>query len=83
LPERKLAAYPCPVCKAMISGIVVTEEDILGSKRSPALVPAKCPVKHDVALYVDKQFKIRDAEPLVDPKTEGGLDKASKWMAEL
>jgi hypothetical protein len=36
-----------------------------------------------VALYVDKQFRVRDAEPLIDPKTEGGLEKAKKWIAEL
>ncbi|WXG46842.1 MAG: hypothetical protein WED05_09325 [Candidatus Atabeyarchaeum deiterrae] len=83
MPERKLHDFPCPVCKSIISGVVVKEEDILGAKRSPALVPAKCPGKHDVALYVDKQFRIRDAEPLIDPKTAGGLDKARKWISEL
>lgn len=83
MTERKLAGYPCPVCKTMVTGIIIKEEDILGSKRAPALVPAKCPNKHDLALYVDRQFKIRDAEPLVDPKTEGGIDKAKKWIAEL
>jgi len=71
------------VCKALINGVVIKEEDILGSKRCPAIVPAKCPAKHDVALYVDKEFRIRDAEPLIDPKTEGGLDKAKKWVAGL
>jgi hypothetical protein len=67
----------------MITGVIVKEEDILESKRSPAIVPARCPAKHDVALYVDKQFRVRDAEPLIDPKTEGGLEKAKKWIAEL
>lgn len=83
LPERKLQNYPCPVCKTLISGVIVKEEDILESKRSPAIVQAKCPKKHDVALYVDKQFRVRDAEPLVDPRTEGGLEKARKWIADL
>jgi hypothetical protein len=83
LPERKLQKYPCPVCKAWISGVIVKEEDILESKRCPAIVPIKCPAKHDVALYVDKQFRIRDAEPLVDPKAEGALEKAKKWIAGL
>ncbi|WXG45192.1 MAG: hypothetical protein WED05_00425 [Candidatus Atabeyarchaeum deiterrae] len=72
MPERKLDGYPCPVCRAMITGIVIKEENILESKRSPALVPAKCPSMHDIALYVDKQFKIRDAEPLVDLKQDLG-----------
>ena len=67
----------------MISGVVVREEDIMESKRCPAIVPTKCPAKHDVALYVDKQFRIRDAEPLIDPKTEGGLDKVKKWISDL
>jgi hypothetical protein len=66
MPSRKLLSYPCPVCKAMITGITVKEEDILESKRTPAIVPAKCPNMHDVALYVDTTFKIRDAEPLLD-----------------
>lgn len=83
LTERRLQNYPCPVCKAMITGLIIKEEDILDSKRSPALVPAKCPAKHDVALYVDKQFKVRDAEPLIDPKSEGGLEKAKKWISGL
>jgi len=83
LPERKLRDYPCPTCKALIKGVVVKEEDILESKRSPALVPVKCPNKHDVALYVDKLFTVRDAEPLIDPKNPSGLDKAKKWISEL
>lgn len=66
MPNRKLASYPCPVCKAMITGVTVKEEDILESKRTPSIVPTKCPSMHDVALYVDKAFKIRDAEPLLD-----------------
>jgi hypothetical protein len=83
LTERRLQKYPCPVCKALINGVVINEEDILESKRCPAIVPAKCPSKHDVALYVDREFRIRDAEPLIDPKTEGGLDKARKWVTGL
>lgn len=66
MPDRKLPSYPCPICKAMISGVTIKEEDILGSKRSPAIVPARCPNQHEVALYVDKAFNIRDSEPLVD-----------------
>jgi hypothetical protein len=83
LPDRVLRDFPCPICKAPIKGVVINEEDILRSKRSPALVPAKCPNKHDVALYVDKQFTIRDAEPLIDPKNPSRLDKATKWMTDL
>jgi hypothetical protein len=83
LTERKLKSYPCPVCRAMISGIVINEEDILHSKRSPAIVPARCPKKHDVALYIDKQFMIRDAEPLIDPKGTSKLDKATDWISEI
>jgi hypothetical protein len=66
MPDRKLPSYPCPVCKAMITGVTVKEEDVLESKRSPAIVPVKCPRMHDIILYVDKAFIIRDAEPLVD-----------------
>ena len=67
----------------MISGVVISEEDILQSKRSPAIVPAKCPRKHDIALYIDKQFMIRDAEPLVDPKGTSRVDKAADWVSEM
>jgi hypothetical protein len=67
----------------MISGVIIKEEDILQSKRTPAIVPAKCPRKHDIALYIDKRFVIRDAEPLVDPKGTSRLDKATDWVAEL
>jgi hypothetical protein len=73
MPNRKLANFPCPVCRAMITGVTVKEEDILESKRSPAIVPAKCPNLHDIALYVDKEFRIRDAEPILDLKLN--LDK--------
>jgi hypothetical protein len=83
LPERRLRDYPCPVCKALIKGVVVKEQDITGSKRSPVLVPVKCPSKHDVALYVDKRFEIRDAEPLIDPKNPGILRKAREWISAL
>jgi hypothetical protein len=83
LTERKLASYPCPVCKSLISGIVIKEEDILQSKRSPAIVPARCPKRHDIALYIDKQFMIRDAEPLIDPKKTDRLDKAADWVSEM
>ena len=66
--ERKLGSYPCPLCNAVISGVVVREADILQSKRSPVMVQAKCPRGHDIALYIDKQFAIRQAEPLIATK---------------
>ncbi|MFW9834588.1 MAG: hypothetical protein ACFFEK_11370 [Candidatus Thorarchaeota archaeon] len=83
LGKTTLNAVPCPECKGPVEGIVIEEESITNAKRVPVLVPAKCSNGHNVILFVDKQFTVRDVETagaVVDGDSEGSVDKARKWM---
>lgn len=82
--KKTLNSIPCPVCKGMIEGIIVEEESIITAKRIPVLVPAKCAKGHQVVLFVDRQFTVRDVEAAGQVVEEGSasssVDKAQKWM---
>ena len=81
--KTTLDTVPCPECKDSIEGIVVEEDSITNAKRIPVLVPAKCNNGHNVILFVDKQFTVRDVETagaVVDEDDDGSVDKAQKWM---
>jgi len=83
LGKITLNAVPCPECKGSIEGIVVEEDSITNAKRIPVLVPAKCSNGHNVILFVDKTFTVRDAETagaVVDDDKDGSVKKAMKWM---
>ncbi|MFW9788084.1 MAG: hypothetical protein ACFFE2_07175 [Candidatus Thorarchaeota archaeon] len=79
--KKTLNSLPCPECRGPIDGIVVEEDSITNAKRIPVLVPAKCGNGHNVILFVDKTFTVRDVElagEVVDD--DGSVDKALKWM---
>ncbi|MFW9792965.1 MAG: hypothetical protein ACFFEE_01585 [Candidatus Thorarchaeota archaeon] len=79
--KKTLDTVPCPNCRDAIEGIVVEEDSIINAKRIPVLVPAKCTNGHNVILFIDKNFTVRDVElagAVVDD--EGSVDKAQKWM---
>ena len=84
--KKNLNTVPCPICNGSIDGIAVEEESITEAKRIPVLVPAKCSNGHQVILFVDKQFTIRDVEAagqVVEEKEADeakSVDKAQKWM---
>jgi hypothetical protein len=81
--KTTLNTVPCPDCKGSIEGIVVEEDSITNAKRIPVLVPAKCTNGHNVILFVDKQFTVRDVEmagAVVDADDKGSVDKAQNWM---
>jgi len=81
--KTTLNTVPCPECKGSIDGIVIEEESITNAKRVPVLVPAKCSNGHNVILFVDKTFTVRDAEmagAVVEGDAKGSVDKAQKWM---
>ena len=81
--KKTLNSVPCPECKGSIEGIVVEEDSITNAKRVPVLVPAKCSNGHNVILFVDKKFTVRDVEKagaVVDGDENGSVDKAQKWM---
>lgn len=86
LTKQTLNTVPCPECKGPVEGIVVDEESIVNANRVPILVPAKCSNGHQVILFVDKKFAVRDVEvagAVVDSEIEdadGSVDKAQKWM---
>jgi hypothetical protein len=87
--KKKLSAVPCPVCKGPVEEVIVDEESITEAKRVPVLVPAKCKNSHQVVLFVDRQFTVRDVEAagqVVDESrddAEGSVDKALKWMDDF
>ncbi|TFF96865.1 hypothetical protein EU546_00425 [Candidatus Thorarchaeota archaeon] len=82
--KKTLNAVPCPSCNGVVEGITVEEESITNAKRVPVLIPAKCSKGHQVVLFVDKQFTVRDVEAagqVVEKDADGSsVDKAQKWM---
>lgn len=84
--KKKLNTVPCPVCKGSVEEITVEEESITEAKRVPVLIPTKCKNGHQVVLFVDRQFTIRDVEvagQVVEENSkdaEKSVDKALKWM---
>ena len=84
--KKNLNKVPCPICDGSIDGIAVEEESISEAKRIPVLVPAKCSNGHQVILFVDKQFTVRDVEAAgqvveeSDDKDGSAVDKAQSWM---
>ena len=84
--KKNLNTVPCPICDGSVDGITVEEESITEAKRIPVLVPAKCSNGHQVILFVDKQFTVRDVEAAGQVVDEGGddeggsVDKAQQWM---
>lgn len=86
--KKKLSAVPCPICKGPVEEITVDEESITEAKRVPVLIPAKCTKGHDVILFVDRNFTIRDVEAagqVVDDGSESSdsVNKAIKWMDDF
>ena len=86
--KKNLNSVPCPTCDVAIDGISVEEKSITEAKRVPVLVPAKCSNGHQVILFVDKQFTVRDVEAagqVVEGSedSEGSVDKALKWMDDF
>ena len=80
--KKTLNTVPCPKCKGPVEDVVVEENSITNAKRVPVLVPAKCSNGHNVILFVDKKFTVRDVETAgaVVDDDEGSVDKAQKWM---
>jgi len=84
--KKNLNTVPCPKCDGSIDGVSVEEESISEAKRIPVLVPAKCSNGHQVILFVDKKFTVRDVEAAGQVVQDGGVDddssvdKAQSWM---
>ncbi|MGQ4911637.1 MAG: hypothetical protein ACP6KW_05650 [Candidatus Thorarchaeota archaeon] len=84
--KKTLSAVPCPTCKGVIEGITIEEESVTEAKRIPVLVPAKCSNGHQVVLFVDRQFTVRDVEAagqVVEETNKSAIDKAQKWMGDF
>ncbi len=85
----KLSAVPCPICKSTVEEITVEEESITEAKRVPVLIPTKCTNGHNVILFVDRKFTIRDVEAAGQVVDDGGSEsedsvkKAIKWMDDF
>jgi len=86
--KKKLSTVPCPICKGAVEEITVDEESITEAKRVPVLIPAKCTKGHNVILFVDRKFTIRDVEAAGQVVGDGAdssdsVNKAIKWMDEF
>ena len=84
--KKNLNPVPCPICDDSIDGVTVEEESITEAKRIPVLVPAKCSKGHQVILFVDKQFTVRDVEAagqVVEDDASSSVDKAQSWMGNF
>jgi RecJ-like exonuclease len=82
--KKTLNTVPCPICNGSVEGITVDKASISDAKRVPVLVPAKCKKNHQVVLFVDRQFAVRDVEAagqVVEESSDASsVDKAQKWM---
>ena len=84
--KKNLNTVPCPICDGSIDGVSVEEESISEAKRIPVLVPAKCSNGHQVILFVDKQFTVRDVEAagqVVQDDDSSSVDRAQSWMGNF
>jgi len=57
----------------MIQEVEVDEDDIINAPRVPVLINAACSRGHQVVLFVDRNFTIREVEPVVSqskPKSQ-------------
>jgi hypothetical protein len=78
MTQRILPQYPCPKCGQKIQGVEIDEDAIINAPRIPVLVKASCSRGHQVVLFVDRNFNIREAEPVVSQSKQkkSKFDKA-------
>ena len=59
----RLKAFACPVCKdGTLVEIKIKKSALKRSNRFPVLVTAKCPKSHNLVLFVDASYQVRDVE---------------------
>ncbi len=85
MTRRELPRYPCPTCGIFIQGINVEEEAILTAPRVPVLINAICAQGHHCVLFIDRNFVIREAEPVVQEtkQEKSAVDKAKGWLGNI
>jgi hypothetical protein len=81
-----LNPFTCPACKdGTLVKVDVDEDSIKMAKRLPAMVTVKCPKNHNLVIFVDGGFQVRDVEAAVG--TEGNekdaMDKTGSWFSSL
>jgi hypothetical protein len=69
----------------MIQEVEIDEDSIINAPRVPVLINAACSRGHQVVLFVDRNFNIREAEPVVSQSKQkkSGLDKAQGWLGKI
>ena len=69
----------------MIQEVEVDEDSIINAPRVPVLINAACSRGHQVVLFVDRNFNIREAEPVVSQSKQkkSSLDKARGWLGKI
>ena len=85
MTQRALPRYPCPTCGVFIQEVIVEEEAILNAPRVPVLINASCEKGHQCVLFVDRNFAIREAEPVVQEtkQKKSAVDKAKGWLGQI
>ncbi|MFX1564768.1 MAG: hypothetical protein ACFFCH_02135 [Promethearchaeota archaeon] len=85
MTRRELPWYPCPTCGVIIQEVSVEEEALLTAPRVPVLINATCEKGHQCVLFVDRNFTIREAEPVVQETKQGksAVDKAKGWLGQI
>ena len=69
--KMKLEPFACPVCDdGTMVEVELNEEAFNEAKRFPMMVAVKCPKKHDLVAFVNKDRAVSDVEPAVSVKKE-------------
>lgn len=86
MTKVSLTPFNCPLCKdGTIVKVDVEEDAIIKAKRIPAVVTVKCAKNHDLVLFVDRSFHIRDIEAAVGAAEEkkDAISKTEDWFSSL
>ena len=78
----KLEPFACPVCTdGTMVEIEVDDAAIDEAKRFPMMVAVKCPKKHDLVAFVNKDRSVSDVEPAVSVKKDkDAIEKTTDYF---
>ena len=86
MTQVALNPFACPGCaKGTLVKVEVEETTIIGAKRHPVIITAKCPNGHWLVVFVDKNFQVRDVEVAASStdSDEDAVDKTKTWFDTL
>ncbi|TXT54537.1 MAG: hypothetical protein BAJATHORv1_60033 [Candidatus Thorarchaeota archaeon] len=80
----ELTPFKCPVCgDGTLVDVEIEESAIKEAKRLPAMVTTKCKRDHQLVIFVDGKFHVRDVEAAVKAAESDAIDKTKDWLSSL